>query len=107
VFELGEDGLLGSPMENIEHTGLRKVDISGFHCSIVKTTVIKKMRAAGIKQYFGGFENKVGEDFAFALHCKKVGVQVYCDTELISGHIGSAVVVDEAYKREFVARGGK
>ena len=107
VFELGEDGMLGAPMEGIEHSGLRKVDVSGFHCSILRLSVIKKMRAAGIKQYFGGFDNKVGEDFAWCLNAKKVGVQVYCDTELISGHIGGAVVIDEQYKREFTARGGK
>jgi GT2 family glycosyltransferase len=105
VFELGEDGLLGAPMEGIERTGLRKVDVSGFHCSIMRTSVIKRLRDAGIKQYFGGFDNKVGEDFAFSLNAKKAGVQLYCDTELISGHIGSAIVVDEAYKREFAARG--
>lgn len=64
-FEKGEDGLLGTPMEDIEHTGLRRVDISGFHCSIMHTSVIKKMRDAGIRQYWGGFDNKLGEDFAF------------------------------------------
>lgn len=107
VFELGPDGLLGAPMEGIEHTGLRKADVSGFHCSIVHTSVIKKMREAGIKQYFGGFENRVGEDFAFCLNMKKLGIPLHVDTELISGHIGSAIVVDEAYKREFTARGGR
>lgn len=107
VFELGDDGVLGRPMEGVEHTGLRKVDVSGFHCSAIKTSVIKKMRAAGIKQYFGGFENKVGEDFAFCLNMKKVGIPLYCDTDLISGHIGSAIIVDEQYKKDFVAAQGK
>ena len=65
AFELGPDGMLGASLEGIEHTGLRRVDVSGFHCSIMRTSVIKKMREAGIKQYFGGFDNKVGEDFAF------------------------------------------
>jgi GT2 family glycosyltransferase len=108
VFEVGEDGLMGAPLEGIEHTGLRKVDVSGFHASAMRvSTVIPKLRAAGIKHYYGGFDNKVGEDFAMCLNLKKVGVQVYCDTGLISGHIGEAIVVDEAYKRAFVARGGK
>lgn len=103
AFEVGEDGLLGRPLENIEHTGLRRVDVSGFHCSILRTSIIKKLRDAGIRQYFGGFENKVGEDFAFCLNLKKVGVLVHCDTEMISGHIGSSVVVDEAYKKGYLA----
>lgn len=107
IFELGEDGMFGAPLNGWEHTGLRKVDVSGFHCSATRTSVIRKMREAGIKQYFGGFDNKVGEDFAFSLNCKKIGIPIYCDTELISGHIGAAIVVDEQYKREFVARGGR
>jgi GT2 family glycosyltransferase len=107
VFEIGEDGLLGKPMEGIEHTGLRKVDVSGFHCSIMRTSVVKRLRDAGIRFYYGGFENKVGEDFAMCLNLKKIGIPVHCDTDLISGHIGEAIVVDEDYKRRFVERGGQ
>lgn len=104
AFEIGEDGMMGVALEGIEHTGLRRVDVSGFHCSIMRTSVIKKLRDAGIRQYFGGFDNKVGEDFAFCFHLKKVGVLVHLDTELIAGHIGSAIEVNEAYKREWSAR---
>lgn len=101
IFEVGPDGVMGGHLEGWEHTGLRKVDVSGYHCSVLRTSVIKKLRDAGIRQYFGGFENKVGEDFAFSLNLKKIGVQVYCDTELISGHLGAAIHVDETYKRSF------
>lgn len=103
IFEVGDDGLLGRPLEGIENTGLRKVDVSGYHCSVVSTNVIKKLRTAGIRQYFGGFENKVGEDFAFSLNCKKVGIPIYCDTDLISGHIGESVLIDGDYVRRFKA----
>lgn len=103
IFEIGEDGLLGKPLEGIEHTGLRRVDVSGYHCSILSTNVIRKLREAGIKQYFGGFDNKVGEDFAFSLNCKKIGQSIYCDTDLISGHIGDPIVVDEEYRRKWIA----
>ncbi len=114
AFEIGEDGLLGRPFEGIEHTGVRKVDVSGFHCSILSTNVIRKLREGlknengavivpGTRQYYGGFDNKVGEDFAMCLNLKKVGVQVYCDTDLISGHIGDSIVIDEEYKKKFLA----
>lgn len=103
VFEVGPDGLMGAPLQGIEHTGLRRVDVSGYHCSILRTSVIKKLRDAGITQYFGGFDNKVGEDFAFSLNLKKIGVPIYCDTDLISGHIGSSIVVDESYLKSFQA----
>ena len=103
IFKLGEDTVLGAPMEGIEHTGLRQVDVSGFHCSVIKTSVIKKMQAAGITQFFGGFENRVGEDFAFSLNMKKLGIPLYCDTDLISGHIGDPIVVDYEYKKSYDA----
>lgn len=103
AFEVGEDGLLGRPLEGIEHTGLRKVDVSGFHCSAVRTSVFKKLREVGIKQYYGGFDNKVGEDFAMCLNLKKVGIPVYLDTELIAGHLGSSILVDEQWKKDYLA----
>lgn len=102
AFEVGEDGLLGRPLEGIEHTGLRRVDVSGFHCSALRTSVIKKLRDAGIRQYFGGFENKVGEDFAFCLNLKKIGQPMYVDTELIAGHLGASIEVNEEFKRNYV-----
>lgn len=119
VFELGDanekgERLMGAPMDGIEKTGMRRVDISGYHCSIIRTSVFKRLRdglkddkgnvtVPGTRQYYGGFDNKVGEDFAFSLNCKKLGIQIYCDTNIISGHIGSSIVVDEEYKRRFKA----
>src|SRR6266849_6511934 len=52
AFELGPDGMMGTPMEGIEHTGLRRVDISGFHCSLMRTEVIKRLRE-GLKETDG------------------------------------------------------
>lgn len=111
------ESLFGIPMEGIEHTGVRVVDVSGLHVSAYRTSVLKKMIEYrekdgatgvekfpdGIRQFFGGYENKVGEDFAFALNLRRVGVKLYCDTELIVGHIGSNIVVDEPYVRQYKA----
>jgi len=118
AYETEPEGIMGTPLEGIEHTGLRKVDISGFHCSLIKTSVIKKMRdgvkdaegkviVPGTRAYFGGFGGRdkdgkpinIGEDFQFCLNARKVGVPVYVDTEVIAGHIGSSILIDEAYKQ--------
>ncbi len=112
AYDTEPGGMMGVPLETIEHTGLRKVDVSGFHCSMIKTSIIKKLRdgtkdadgkvvVPGTRAYFGGFEEKVGEDFAFCLNLRKLGIPVYVDTDHIAGHIGSAIVVDEAYKKAF------
>lgn len=115
AFELGPDGMMGIPMEGIEHTGLRRVDISGFHCSGMRTSVIQRMRdgangVPGTRHYYGWFsdsEKKVGEDFAFCILAKKMGIDIYVDTDLISGHIGEAIHVDEGYKRAYLAGGNR
>lgn len=103
IFEIGEDGLMGGQLNGWENTGLRRVDVSGYHVSMMHTSVIKKLRDAGIRQYFGGFDNKVGEDFAFSLNLKKIGVPIYCDTDIDIGHVGANIVVDRAYKAAFDA----
>lgn len=120
VYELDGDKfkegrLVGNHMEGIEHTGLRKVDVSGFHVSALRLSVIKKMHAYrekdaagvekfpnGIREYFGGFD-KAGEDFNFCGNLKKIGEPLYVDTDLISGHIAEPFVIDEAYKAAFNA----
>jgi GT2 family glycosyltransferase len=113
AFELGEDGLLGASMEGIERTGLRKVDVSGFHVSAIRiSTVVKKLREGvkdgdgkilvpGTRHYHGGFDNRVGEDFAACINMKKLGIQVYVDTDFIAGHIGDSILVDEGYRLAF------
>jgi glycosyltransferase involved in cell wall biosynthesis len=99
LFEVEPGGLMGSHIEGWEHTGLRRVDVSGFHCSMMKTRIFKKLRDAGIRQYYGGFDNKLGEDFSMCVHLKKIDVPVYCDTDIISGHLGASIHIDEFYKK--------
>jgi glycosyltransferase involved in cell wall biosynthesis len=105
IYECNDnvDQMIGRPLEGVEHTGLRRVDVSGFHVSVIQTSVIKKLRDAGIRQYYGGFDNKVGEDFAMCLNLKKVGVKVHCDTGLIAGHLGASVEINEEYRKRYLA----
>jgi GT2 family glycosyltransferase len=100
---LDKEGLRTRCLDNLEGQGLRKVDITGFHCSAIRTSVFKKLRAAGIRQYYGGFENKLGEDFAACLNLRKVDVPIYLDTDLVSGHIGENVIITREYKALFKA----
>lgn len=112
AYELDSDALaagktMGRNLEGMEGTGLRKVDVSGFHVSAIRTSVIKKMREhrcekhpEGIKRYWGGFD-ELGEDFAFALHLRHLGIPLYVDTNLVAGHIASPYVVGADYKMFF------
>lgn len=104
IFETDLEGK-GRVLEGYERTGLRRVDASGMHLTMLRTSVIKRFREAGVMNYFGGFENKFGEDIAFSANMKKLGIPMYCDTDFVAGHIGSSVVVDEAFRKDWVARG--
>lgn len=105
LFAKGET--VGRNVEGLERTGLRKMDVSGFHVSALRLSVIKKMREHrcekhpnGIRQYWGGFE-KMGEDFAFATNLKHLDIPLYIDTDLVSGHIASPHVIGADYKAWF------
>lgn len=100
IYErLAPDSVNGNPIQGWEHTGLRRVDISGFHCSLIRTSVFKKLRAAGITDYYGGFDLKCGEDFALSHRLAKIGIPIFVDTGLVCGHIATGHVIDENYKR--------
>jgi GT2 family glycosyltransferase len=114
VFEVPEGQILASPLEGIEHTGLRRVDSSGLHVALISREAILKMREGtkddkgnvivpGTRAYCGTFADKLGEDLAFAMSLRAVGVPLYCDTDLITGHLGDPINVNEAYKRAFLA----
>jgi GT2 family glycosyltransferase len=116
AFDLAPDGVMGTPLEGIEHTGLRRVDVSGFHCSIMHTSVIKRLREGGefggkkvpgTRHYYGWLSqtDAVGEDFAMCANLRALGIKIYVDTDLVAGHVGDAIVVDEAYKKAFLASG--
>lgn len=96
-------GLMLHHLDNLEGQGLRQVDITGFHCSAIRTSVFKKLRKAGIKAYYGGYENKLGEDYAFCCNLRKVGIPIHLDCNLVAGHIGDAKIVDANYKAAFKA----
>jgi GT2 family glycosyltransferase len=104
IFDTNEEGM-GRPVEGVESTGLREIGASGLHCAMIRVPLIKRMREAKISHFFGGFENKFGEDIAFSANVKKVNGKIYCDTDFIAGHIGSPIVVNDAFRKDWIARG--
>jgi GT2 family glycosyltransferase len=87
-------------LNNIENTGLRKIAASGSACVLVSTEIFKKT-----KDKRPWFSNKVfGEDMAFCKLATDNGYQIYGDTDLIIGHIGDPIVVDEAHVARYKMR---
>jgi hypothetical protein len=62
--------------------GLQKVDAIGFGAVLIKTSVFAKL---GPPPWFKFDE--VGEDLHFCDLCAKAGIEIFCDTDLVSPHI--------------------
>jgi GT2 family glycosyltransferase len=97
-------------LEGIEHTGLQRVDATGFGMVAIRMDVLKALRAkhpTGKEKLFDFAQ--FGEDIGFCRLAADAGFETWCDTELVIGHIGDNVVVDEPYVkrwREQVAEAG-
>ncbi len=86
-------------LNGIERTGLRRIDASGSACVLVSTEIFKKL-----KDDRPFFDNKVfGEDMAFCRKASKY-FPLYGDTDLIIGHIGDPIVVDEMHVARYKMR---
>ena len=62
--------------------GLQKVDAVGFGCLLMKTEILGKMQ----KPYFSYTEN-MGEDIYFCVKAKEAGFDIWCDTDIVIGHL--------------------
>jgi len=61
---------------------LQVVDAVGFGCILIKTEVLKKMQ----KPYFE-YGESIGEDIYFCIKAKKAGYKIWCDTNIVLGHL--------------------
>ena len=105
IFKLyeNEDGNIDILATEKIKQGLVEVDAIGSAFVLIKRRVFEKMerpwykwgdKSLGIYVKSGG----LGEDISFSLHAKRQGFKVYCDTDLIIGHLGfEQEVTDETY----------
>lgn len=106
--EEGKDSLRDGyvNMNGIEHRGLQKVDAVGFGMVVMKVKALHKLRKAvdKKKKNKGLFPfDRYGEDLSFCQIANKNGVEVWADTDLVIGHLGSAPVIDEPFKKKWEA----
>lgn len=123
VFELAEDQRHVTPIE-VEHTGLREVDAVGFHMVLIKVSVFERLqefyvnqeKAKGVtdhaqlqrarergRKFYGAFED-IGEDLRFCERCREAGIKIHVDSDLILGHTGPSIVVNEAVRKQWKAQ---
>lgn len=82
--------------ETIPKKGLFKVGGCGFGCVLMGTDVLMS-----VQQEFGNMFGPIGntgEDLSFCWRARKCGYDIWCDPEIICGHVGYAVVNDSFYR---------
>lgn len=70
----------------------------GFGCVLMKTDVFFDVQGR-FSDMFGPI-NRVGEDLSFCWRARQCGYKIYCDPDIICGHVGYAVI-DERFNREY------
>lgn len=69
---------------------LQVVDAVGFGCILIKTEVLKKMQ----KPYFE-YAGSLGEDIYFCIKAREAGYKIWCDTNIVLGHLALSEPVGE------------
>ena len=73
--------------------GLIEVAGVGMACTLIKKEVFEKVP----QPWF--MPTALGEDLSFCKRATDAGYKIYCDTELICGHVGSYTVSEEHFRR--------
>jgi len=70
-------------------SGYGEIRAVGFGFCLIKTSVLKRM----FKHYKSLFEpfKGVGEDIAFCLRARRLGIKIYIDRDVKLGHIGQTI----------------
>ena len=81
---------------------LVECDAVGMASTLIKRTIFEKMKSSVQfhKNIYGFYDNIgfKGEDLSFCEKVKSLGFKVYCDTEIIAGHISDKIVGYGDYK---------
>ena len=76
-----------------EGQGLVKVDSMGFGGIMMKPKVLEDMKFPWFKtQWNPKIKERPGEDVKFYCNCKEAGIDVWCDTNLIYGHVATVAL---------------
>lgn len=115
-----------------EHTGLRRVGATGFGLVLIEVAVFERLATHFVDGYeragldmshetpadrlarreralrlgavmFKNEREGIGEDLFFCERCRGAGIEIWCDTDVVIGHMGSPVVVNEAFRKKWKA----
>jgi len=79
-------------VKNYPRDRLFECDAIGFGAVLIKTEVLRRVK----KPWFFGMEG-TGEDITFCNKAKKAGFQVWMDSRIKLGHLGTPSIITEEY----------
>lgn len=83
-------------VQNYPRNTLFQCDAVGYGAVLIKTEVLKKVP----KPWFFGMEG-TGEDITFCVKARKAGFQVWMDSRIKLGHLGSPAIITEDYSDQW------
>lgn len=88
VYKFIDDNGLSNFNTDIRvNQGTVRVDAMGFGGIMIHPSVFVKLQAPYFNMYWNREKNiSLGEDLMFYSRCKKAGIKVYCNTNLVYGH---------------------
>jgi hypothetical protein len=90
-----------SPRKVVPDRGLIKVDAMGMGGVMMKPEILEKLDLPCFTMRWDSqIARYPGEDIQFYANCKKHGIDVWCDTSLVFGHIVTRAIVVEAPPEE-------
>jgi len=91
---------LYQPREVYPGEGLIKVDSMGQGGMMMNPEVLRKMEYPWFRMSWNPeIRDMIGMDFTFYANCKRAGIDVWCDTDLVFGHLAVKEVPMKLSKR--------
>jgi len=93
IWDLDTDAVLVRHREIFLHQGLVKVEALGLGGIMTHPDVFKTLEFPWFRRIWNQKDKQLfGADYAFYANCKESGIDVYCDTDLIFGHVHVSLI---------------
>mgnify|MGYP002361004436 CR=1 FL=1 len=95
VYMDTEDGL-AAPLN--WPNGLGMADAVGFGCVLIEKSVFQKLNRPYFAYTYTDEGGSQSEDIYFSLQCRKMGIEIWCDTTTTSPHLTDRLIAEKDFR---------
>lgn len=77
------------------NAGLVQIEACGLACCLIKVEVLKEMRKLNSSLFWPYYG--YGEDLTFCIKARKAKFEIWADTSVKVGHLGSTIIMEDVY----------